>query len=76
MQIGKTMKDANVVQKIAFDTASGDASNFSAKIAAFTATGIHDKIKNTDAKIPSMLRMKRAKNATIGAIKVRIINPR
>lgn len=57
----------SVVHRIHFVTIFGEASNFSARIPALTATGIHANTKRTECKIPSIFNILSTTNAMIGA---------
>ena len=47
MRTGNVIKDRSVVHRMHLDTILEDASNFSAKITALTATGIDARINST-----------------------------
>ena len=51
---GSTIKDASVVHRMHLDTSLGAASYSSARMTAFTAAGIADKIRITENRVPSI----------------------
>lgn len=60
------MKEASVVQTIQLETILEDALNLSAKMPAFTATGIHAKIKRTKNSVPFIFKIYKQNNAING----------
>lgn len=51
MRTGKATNDPSVVHRMHFDTIGADASNSSANITAFTATGIDAKMNRSYPRI-------------------------
>ena len=73
--MGSEIKDKSVVQRMHLETIFGEASNFSAKITAFTATGIDDNMNRTEKSIPLIPSIDRHNKAINGATTIRMVKP-
>ena len=69
------INEASVVHRIHLETIFADASNFSANITEFTATGMDDKMKRTEKSIPLIFNIYKPKQAISGDKSKRTVRP-
>lgn len=69
------IKEASVVHRMHFETVFADASNFSANITEFTATGMDAKMKRTENSSPLIFNIYKPKHAISGDKSKRTVSP-